>query len=79
MLAEGNAGWLNTHLQEHLQERNCIMNLSTFIVGLIVFLVFTAIVVREVKNRRSGKGGCSCGCENCGGSSICHPGKTADR
>ena len=55
------------------------MNLSTFIVGLIVFLVFTAIVVREIKNRRSGKGGCSCGCENCGGSAICHPGKTKDR
>ena len=48
------------------------MNLSTFIVGLIVFLVFTAIVVREVKNRRSG-------CENCGGSALCHPGKTKAR
>ena len=66
-------------MHRYLQERKSNMNLSTFIVGLIVFLVFAAIVVREVKNRRSGKGGCSCGCENCGGSSICHPGKTADR
>ena len=54
-----------------------IMNLSTFIVGLIVFLVFAAIVVREVKNRRSGKGGCSCGCESCGSVPACCAGKKA--
>ena len=53
------------------------MNLSTFIVGLIVFLVFAAIVVREVKNRRSGKGGCSCGCESCGSVPACCAGKKA--
>ncbi|MBQ7534379.1 MAG: FeoB-associated Cys-rich membrane protein [Stomatobaculum sp.] len=51
------------------------MNLSTFIVGLIVFLVFFAIVAHEVRNRRNGKSGCSCGCENCGGSALCHPQK----
>ena len=51
------------------------MNLSTLIVGLIVLAVFTAIVVQQVRNHRSGKGGCSCGCENCGGKSLCHPEK----
>ena len=51
------------------------MNLSTFIVGLIVFLVFVLIVAHEIWSRKNGKSGCSCGCENCGGSSLCHPQK----
>lgn len=51
------------------------MNASSLIVGLIIFLVFTAIVVNEVKKRKSGRGGCSCGCESCAGCSLCHPEK----
>ena len=49
------------------------MNLSTLIVGLIVAAVFAAIVANEIKKRKEGKGGCSCGCKNCGSSSVCHP------
>ena len=57
------------------------MNASSIIAGLIIFLVFTAIIVNEVKKRKSGKGGCSCGCgcENCAGSALCHPGKTKEK
>ncbi len=55
------------------------MNLATFIVGLIVFLIFAAAVYSEVKKRKNGQGGCSCGCENCAGSSMCHPQKKPEK
>ena len=50
------------------------MNASTIIVAAIVAAVFLAIVIREIRNRKKGKGSCSCGgsCDacgmNCGGS-----------
>ncbi len=40
-------------------------NLSTVMVAAIVAAVFVAIVVSEIKKRRSGKGACSCGCSGC--------------
>jgi len=43
------------------------MNLPTFLVAVAVAALFCLIVYREIRNRRSGKGSCSCGCENCGG------------
>ena len=47
------------------------MNVPTILVGLIVLVVFAAIVGRGIYNHRRGKGGCSCGgdCGACGG---CH-------
>ena len=50
-------------------------NLSTVLVGLFVFGVFGAILVREWRRHRQGKGGCSCGCESCPGHELCHPKK----
>ena len=47
------------------------MNFSTFIIGLLVLVVFVAIVRHEWKNRKSG--GCS-GCASsgkCGGGCGC--------
>jgi len=46
--------------------------ISTLIVGLIVAGIFAAIVISEIKKKKSGKGGCSCGCSGCGMSEICH-------
>lgn len=48
-------------------------NLSTLLVGLVVFGLFAAIVVRGLYNRKQGKGGCSCGCAQCPGRELCHP------
>ncbi len=49
------------------------MNFPTFIIGMLVFAAFTAVIVRGIRNRKKGKGGCSCGdCSSCG---ICHYGK----
>lgn len=47
------------------------MNLSTALIGLAVLAVFAAIVVGEIKKRRSGCGRCSCGCGGCPNASAC--------
>lgn len=50
-------------------------NLPTILVGLVVLCVFVAIIARGIHNRKSGKGGCSCGCGSCPSSELCHPKK----
>ena len=44
------------------------MNAPTILIGLIIFVLFAAIVARGIHNKRQGKGGCSCGgsCSSCG-------------
>ncbi|MBQ8509800.1 MAG: FeoB-associated Cys-rich membrane protein [Clostridia bacterium] len=52
------------------------MNPSTIIVAAIVAVIFLAIVITEIRNRKKGKHSCSCGgsCGTCGGCSACHTG-----
>ncbi|MBQ8028566.1 MAG: FeoB-associated Cys-rich membrane protein [Clostridia bacterium] len=45
----------------------------TIIVGAVVAIIFVAIVVNEIKKRKQGKGGCSCGCSGCALKDSCHP------
>lgn len=49
-----------------------INNLPTIIVGLVVFGVFAAVVVKLIKDKKNHKSSCSCGCEGCPSASICH-------
>ncbi len=46
-------------------------NLPTLLVGLAVLALFAAVVVKLVRDKKRGKGGCSCGgdCAHCG---ACH-------
>ena len=44
--------------------------LSTIIISSIVAIVFVAIIVSMIKNRK--KGGCSCGCTGCSLKGSCH-------
>lgn len=48
------------------------MNLPTVLITLLVAAVFFAIVIKGIRNKKSGKGGCSCGCSGCSMSEICH-------
>ena len=50
-------------------------NLPTILVGLAVLAVFVDIIARGIHNRKNGKGGCSCGCDQCPGQGLCHPEK----
>ncbi len=50
------------------------MNWPTILVAALVAVVFIAIVVSEIKKKKSGKGSCSCG-GNCGVCPMgCHGG-----
>jgi putative effector of murein hydrolase LrgA (UPF0299 family) len=40
-------------------------NLGTIIVSLILICIVTAVIVKMVKDKKSGKGTCGCGCEHC--------------
>ena len=44
--------------------------MATFVVGGVLLVIVGAIIWKMVKDRKAGKGGCSCGCENCSGK--CH-------
>ncbi len=50
------------------------MNLPTVIVASVIALVVIAIIVNEIKKRKDGKGGCSCGgsCPGCAMNGTCH-------
>lgn len=40
-------------------------NLGTIVVVLILIGVFTWIAVTLIRDKKSGKGSCGCGCESC--------------
>jgi hypothetical protein len=42
-------------------------NLSTIVVGALVFGVLGLVLFRLIRDLRRGKGGCPCGCSGCGG------------
>ena len=50
-------------------------NLATIVVSLIVLAIVSLVVWKMVRDKKRGKGGCSCGgdCGACGG---CHCGNT---
>jgi len=46
--------------------------MATWIVGGVLLLIVGAVIVKMIKDKKAGKGGCSCGC-NCGAcSGNCH-------
>lgn len=53
------------------------MNLPTILIAAIVAIIFLAIVIAEIRNKKKGKHSCSCGgsCESCGMNCSCHQNK----
>lgn len=47
-------------------------NLATIIIALIIVVIVAGIVIKMMRDKKSGKTSCGCGCENCPSSSICH-------
>ena len=43
------------------------------VVCLVLLLIVGAILVRMVRDRHSGKGGCGCHCGGCPNAGACHP------
>ncbi len=48
------------------------MNWQTFVVLAIVVIIFAAIVIKGIKNKKEGKSSCSCGCSSCANKDYCH-------
>ncbi len=46
--------------------------IPTIIIGAVIGIAFILVIAREIKNKKSGKGGCSCGCGGCAMKDACH-------
>lgn len=61
-----------------LRRRSCPVfsflasHMGDIIVTLVLVLLVGAVIVRMVKDKKSGKGGCGCGCEGCANAPCCH-------
>ncbi len=53
------------------------MNVPTIIVASIVALIFFAIIIKAIVDKKNGKSSCSCGCScsGCAMKGTCHPTK----
>ena len=51
-------------------------NAGTIAVLAILIAVLTAIAVKFIRDKKNGKGLCSCGCSGCASRDICHAQKT---
>ncbi|MBR3836420.1 MAG: FeoB-associated Cys-rich membrane protein [Clostridia bacterium] len=51
------------------------MNAPTIIVAAIVAVVFLAIIIKAIVDKKNGKSSCSCGCScsGCAMKGACHP------
>ena len=47
-------------------------NIATILVLLVLVCIVTAILVRQIKNKKGGKSSCGCGCQSCPMSDSCH-------
>ena len=49
------------------------MNRPTFLIAAVIAVIFLAIVITGIRNKKAGKGGCSCGgnCGSCGAGCHC--------
>lgn len=48
-------------------------NFGYILVAGVLLLIVAAIILRMVRNRRAGKGGCGHGCAGCAHAALCHP------
>lgn len=46
--------------------------MGTVIVLLILALIVGAVIYSMIRDKKSGKGGCGCGCKNCAMHGQCH-------
>lgn len=47
--------------------------LPTIIVASVVAIIFVAIVIKGIINKKKGKSSCACGCSGCALKGKCHP------
>ncbi|MBR3679508.1 MAG: FeoB-associated Cys-rich membrane protein [Oscillospiraceae bacterium] len=47
-------------------------NLASILVGLILLAAVLAAVCKIIRDRKSGRGSCGCGCSSCAMNGKCH-------
>ncbi len=50
-------------------------NAGTIIVCAIVAVLFIAVAIKLIRDKKQGKTSCSCGCSGCAMRDSCHPKK----
>lgn len=43
-----------------------------WIIGIVVAAAVIGIIWKKIRDARSGRGGCGCGCDGCGTKDKCH-------
>ena len=51
-------------------------NLATILVSLVLLAILGLILFKLRKDKKRGVSSCSCGCEGCGASGMCHQNQT---
>lgn len=50
-----------------------VSHMGYIVVTLVLILIVAAVIFRMVRDKRSGKSGCGCGCSGCANAPYCHP------
>ena len=48
-------------------------HMGYIVVTLVLILIVAAVIGRMVKEKKTGQGGCGCGCKGCANAPYCHP------
>ena len=52
-------------------------HMGYIVVTMLLVLIVTAVIVRMIRDKKTGSGGCWCGCRGCANAPYCHPQKDA--
>lgn len=47
-------------------------NIGTIAISALLLIAVIAVILNQIKNKKSGKSSCGCGCSSCGMSGSCH-------
>lgn len=51
-------------------------NIGTIGVSILLIVILGLVIRSMIRNQKSGKSSCGCGCEHCASSGVCHSEKT---
>lgn len=50
-------------------------NLGSIVIALVLAVIIALIIIKMIKDKKSGKSFCGCGCSNCAMRDTCHSNK----
>ncbi|MBD5150789.1 MAG: FeoB-associated Cys-rich membrane protein [Oscillibacter sp.] len=55
-----------------------VSHMGYIVVTLVLILIVAAVIGQMVREKKTGKGGCGCGCKGCANAPYCHPQNVSD-